>query len=178
MSRFFFDTSQGTNHQTCRGPCAGRFSRELAGTFHAAADATIQFGGGTRNAPLVPGTPLVLGGSGQYQFISGYFISAGEIPNLSLQGGVLELGAGFQGGAITNLTLDGIAFTNQFPATLPIRGTFTIINSGTPGSIESTQRYVGGSMERVSMGIIRWLAVTCFSMSNAAMYGGVAVTSV
>ena len=87
------------------------FQSTLAGTFYAAADATIQLGGGTIGAPLVPGTPLVLGGSGQYQFISGYlYLPANAPANLSLQGGVLALGAGFQGGAITNLTLDGITF--------------------------------------------------------------------
>ena len=37
-------------------------------------------GGGTILAPLAPGTPLVLGGSGQYQFISGYLFLAANVP--------------------------------------------------------------------------------------------------
>jgi hypothetical protein len=136
---FQFDNSQGTITNLSGTLVLPSFQGTLAGTFFAAAGATIQLGGGTIGTPLVPGTPLVLGGSGQYQFISGYlYLAANTIPNLSLQGGQLTLGAGFQGGAITNLTLDGITFSNQSPTTLPINGTFTIINSGNSGSINSS----------------------------------------
>jgi hypothetical protein len=47
----------------------------------------------------------------------------------------LELGPGFQGGAITNLALNGIALTNQLSTTLPIQGTLTVLNSGSSGSL-------------------------------------------
>ena len=46
----------------------------------------------------------------------------------------VDLGASFQSGAITNLALDGITFSNPFPATLPITGTFSVINSGNSGT--------------------------------------------
>ena len=69
---FQFDNSQGTITNLSGTLVLASFQSTLAGTFYAAADATIQLGGGTIGAPLVPGTPLVLGGSGQYQFISGY----------------------------------------------------------------------------------------------------------
>ena len=105
---FDFDNSQGTITNLSGTLVLPSFQSTLAGTFFAAAGATIQLGGGTLQHPLVAGTPLVLGGSGQYQFISGYlYLAANVIPNLSLQGGLLTLGAGFQGGAITNLILAG-----------------------------------------------------------------------
>jgi hypothetical protein len=136
---FQFDNSQGTITNLSGTLVLGSFQSTLAGTFYAAAGATIQFGGGTTNNPLVAGTPLVLGGSGQYQFIAGYlYLAAKTIPNLSLQGGLLELGAGFEGGAITNLTLAGIAYSNQSPSALSITGTFTIINSGNSGGLNSS----------------------------------------
>ena len=171
---FQFDNSQGTITNLSGTLILPSFQSTLAGTFYAAAGATIQLGGGTTNAPLVPGTPLMLGGSGQYQFISGYlYLPANAIPNLSLQGGQLTLGAGFQGGAITNLTLAGITFSNQFPATLAINGTFSIINSGIPGTLNSSLwagfygNGVYGNYTVAGGGIL--------NVSNAVMYGTVTV---
>jgi hypothetical protein len=173
---FQFDNSQGTITNLSGTLVLPSFQSTLAGTFYAAAGATIQLGGGTIGAPLVPGTPLVLGGSGQYQFISGYlYLAVNTIPNLSLQGGQLTLGAGFQGGAITNLILDGITFSNQSPTTLPINGTFTIINSGYSGSINSSL-WAGLYGNGVS-GNYTVAGGDVLNMSNAVMYGGVAVTN-
>ena len=53
-------------------------------------------------------------------------LPSNTIPNLSLTGGTLELGADFQGGAITNLVLDGIILTNN---TLPVTGTLIVSNN-------------------------------------------------
>ncbi len=168
---FQFDNSQGTITNLSSTLVLPSFQSTLAGTFYAAAGATIQLGGGTIGAPLVPGTPLVLGGSGQYQFISGYlYLAVNTIPNLSLQGGQLTLGAGFQGGAITNLILDGITFSNQSPTTLPINGTFTIINSGYSGSINSSL-WAGLYGNGVS-GNYTVAGGDVLNMSNAVMYGG------
>ena len=76
----------------------------------------------------------MLNGPGQYQFTSGYLLlTVDAIANLTLAGGTLELGPGFQqGGAITNLTLDGItlgAGTNQ------VNGTLIATNSVLNGAI-------------------------------------------
>jgi fibronectin-binding autotransporter adhesin len=172
---FEFDNSQGAITNLSGTLILPYFQGSLAGTFYAAAGATIQLGGGTASTPVVPGTPLVLGGSGQYQFISGYLYAPANLPaNLSLQGGLLELGAGFQGGAITNLTLDGMELTNQSSTTLPVRGTFTIINSGgyTTGSY--------GQYEPLGPGVYGNYTVAAggfLSLSNAAMYGAVTVTN-
>jgi hypothetical protein len=171
---FQFDNSQGTITNLSGTLVLTSFQSTLAGTFYAAVGATIQLGGGTTNAPLVPGTPLVLRGSGQYQFISGYLYAPANVPpNLSLQGGWLELGPGFQGGAITNLTLDGMELTNQLSTTLPIKGKFIVLNSG---------GYVSGNYGPVLLntGVYGNYVVVnggFLSLSNAAMYGAVTVSS-
>jgi hypothetical protein len=174
---FDFDNSQGTITNLSGTLVLASFQSTLAGTFYAAAGATIQLGGGTTNTPLVAGTPLVLGGSGQYQFISGYlYLAANPIPNLSLQGGLLELGAGFQGGAITNLTLDGITLTNQFSTTLPITGTFTVMNSGSSGTLNNS---LYGWAAFYGNGIYGNYTVTgggVLNVSNATLNGAVTVT--
>jgi hypothetical protein len=169
---FDFDNSQGTITNLSGTLVLPGFQSTLAGTFFAAAGATIQLGGGTAAIPLVAGTPLVLGGSGQYQFISGYlYLAANVIPNLSLQGGLLTLGAGFQGGAITNLILGGMTLTN----TLPINGTFTIISSGSYGSL-NYDRWAGFYGNGV-YGNYTVAGGDVLTVSNAVMYGAVTVAS-
>ena len=106
------------------------FQGTLAGIFSAAPGAAIQFSG-TAGTPLVPGIPLSLAGGGQFEFIGGWLrLPTNLIPNLVLYGDTLDLGGGFQGGAITNLTLNGITLTN----TLPVTGTLTATNSPLDGS--------------------------------------------
>lgn len=103
----------------------GNFQSTLAGTFNAAAGATNLISGGVAAMPAVPGSPLLFTGAGANEFVAGYlFFALNAIPGLTLLGGTLELGAGFQGGAITNLTLSGITLTNS----LPVTGTFTDTN--------------------------------------------------
>ncbi|HVV01654.1 MAG TPA: hypothetical protein VHH88_09860 [Verrucomicrobiae bacterium] len=104
------------------------FTNTITGMFHAAAGTTIQIGGGTGTNPLRPGVPLVLAGDGQYQFVSGLLeLPDNTVPGLMLTGGSLQLGPSFQGGAITNLALNGIVLTNSNP--LPITGNFSTTNS-------------------------------------------------
>ena len=175
---FAFDNSQGTITNLSGTLVLASFPGTLAGNFYAAAGATIQLGGGTIGAPLVPGTPLVLGGSGQYQFISGYLFLAANVPaNLSLQGGQLTLGASFQGGAITNLALDGITLTNQFPATLPITGTFTVMNSGNSGTLNNSLYGWAGFYGNGIYGNYSVAGSGVLNVSNAFMYGTVTVTN-
>src|ERR1019366_2332642 len=101
----------------------------LAGTFYVAPGATIQFNAfSSATNPFTIGTPLVLAGGGQFQLTSAYiFLPTNVPPNLTLFGTVLELGPGFQGGAITNLSFSGMTLTN----TLPVKGTFTATNQST-----------------------------------------------
>ena len=123
-----FDTSQGTVTNLAGTLVLETFQTNLAGTFNTAAGATIQFAGGTAATPLMPGAPLLLSGSGQFQFISGFLsLPANVVPNLGLQGGTLELGPAFQGGVITNLAVGGMTVTNTFP----VKGTFTATNQST-----------------------------------------------
>ena len=168
-SVFDFDNSQGAITNLSGTLILTFLQGPLTGTFYAAAGATIQLGGGTAATPLQPG---VLGGSGQLQFISGYLYAPANMPpNLSLQGGLLELGPGFQGGAITNLTLDGMELTNQLSTTLPIKGKFTVLNSGgyVPGIYGPVLLKTGvyGNYTVANGGFL--------SLSNASMYGALTV---
>lgn len=174
---FAFDTSQGTITNLSGTLILPNFANTLSGTFFAAAGATISLGGGTTNTPLVAGTPLVMGGPGIVQFGSGYlYLPATTIPNLSLAGGQLELGPAFQGGAITNLTLNGIALTNQFSTTLPITGKFTVLNSGGAGSL-NTAFALGGLFGNGVYGNYTVADGGILTASNAILNGGVTVAS-
>ncbi len=175
---FAFDNSQGTITNWSGTLVLASFPGTLTGNFYAAAGATIQLGGGTTNTPLVPGTPLVLGGSGQHQFISGYlYLPANVPPNLSLQGGLLALGPSFQGGAITNLMLDGITLSNQFSTTLPITGTFTVVNSGNSGTLNNSLYGWAGFYGNGVYGNYTVAGGGVLNVSNAVMYGAVTVTN-
>lgn len=126
----------------------------LTGTYNAAAGTTIQFVGG--NSPgTSPGTPLVLGGAGQYQFGSGtLMLTTNVIPGVVMTGGNLILGPAFEGGAITNLVLDGITLTNN----LPIGGTLTMTN----GTLLTTSTLTN---------------MTVLSLNNVTMYGAINVAA-
>ncbi|HTR40477.1 MAG TPA: hypothetical protein VMH87_02515, partial [Pseudomonadales bacterium] len=131
-----FDTSAGTVSNVMSGATLhlSYFTNFLAGVFYATNDATIQFSGGAVKVPLKPGNPLVLAGNGFFQFQYGWLdFPTNIIPNLDLRGGFLQLETTFQGGAITNLGLDGITLTNfnQLPVT---NGIFSATNSTVYGN--------------------------------------------
>jgi len=120
-------TNQGTINATNGTTTISVEGTPLSGTYNAAAGTTIEFEASSSPGTSV-GTNLTLGGSGQFQFTSGLLtLESNTIPNLLLTGGILELGAGFQGGAITNLTTDGIIFSN----TLSVAGTLAMSNDST-----------------------------------------------
>ena len=156
ISAPFFDVTQGTITNLSGTMFLGTYQTNLAGTYFAAAGATIQFNAVNDGINFVtPGTPLVLAGSGQFQFISGDLMyPTNTLPNLALQGTILDLGSGFQGGAITNLALDGILLTN----TLPVTGIFAVTNSP-----------VYGNFTVASGGV--------FTESNAFTHGAVTVAN-
>lgn len=176
---FAFDNRQGTISNWSGTLALSGFQTNLAGTFYTAEGATTQLGGGTAATPLGPGTPLVLGGSGQYQFYSGYlYLATNTIPNLSLVAGLLELGPGFQDGAITNLTLTGIALTNQLSTTLPIQGMLTVRDSGGSGTLNLL--YYGRWDGYYGNGVYGDYVVAgggVLNVSNATMNGAVAVAN-
>ena len=93
----------------------------LGGNFNAAAGSTIQFNAGNFSA-----AGLVVNGPGAVQLTSGgtLLLANDQVPNLGLLGGTVLLGAGFQGGAITNLTLAGstLGGTNTVAGTLAVTG--------------------------------------------------------
>ncbi|HEV2391800.1 MAG TPA: Ig-like domain-containing protein [Verrucomicrobiae bacterium] len=96
----------------------------LSGAFNVAAGAAINFSGGN-----FTGGSAILSGSGLIQFSGGTLTLPSDIiPNLALNNGTLTLGPGFQGGAITNLTLGGGTLTGSNTVT----GTFNW-NGGTVG---------------------------------------------
>lgn len=123
-----FDSTSGTV-SNLSGTLLLQTLNTLAGTYSAGAGATIQLAGGTNN--LVVGAPFALAGAGQFQLVSGNLtLPTTWNTNLALQGSTLTLGPGFQGGAITNLALDGITLSN----TLPVTGFFGITNSSVSGN--------------------------------------------
>ncbi len=128
--------NQGTvNEQAGAGTSSiNAYAGVLVGTYNAAPGTTLQFSGGSASSPLTVGTPLVLNGPGQYQFTSGYLLlTVDGIANLALTGGTLELGPGFQqGGAITNLTLDGMTLE---AGTHQVNGVMTATNGTLNGAI-------------------------------------------
>jgi hypothetical protein len=155
---FQFDNSQGTITNLSGTLVLPSFQSTLAGTFYAAAGATIQLGGGTTNTRWCRARPWCWAAAVNTSSFPVIYTCAANVPisNLSLQGGLLELGAGFQGGAITNLTLDGITLTQTNPRTiLPVNGTF--IDHQQWGLRSRLTVRVGlGSMEAGSLEIIRW----------------------
>ena len=121
-----FDNSQGTVTNLAGTLALGIFQSTLAGIYYAAAGATTQVTANNGATPIVPGTPLIFAGGGENQFLGGFLsLPTNVIPGLKLLGGSLQLGAGFQGGAITNLMIGNMTMTN----TLPVTGRFTATNS-------------------------------------------------
>ena len=173
----------------------------LVGNYNAAAGTIIQFVAGT-SPGTSQGSPLTLGGAGQYQFFSGLLtLPLNVIPGLTaMTGGSLLLGPGFQGGSISNLTLDGINLTN----TLALAGTLTATNGSINGTIVvsngavlnvngttlNTQVTVQGGGEFLASGPVtlsqagaagntnNWLWVQSGGLLDAAASGSVGLYSV
>src|SRR5262249_1835449 len=76
----------------------------ITGTFNAAAGATVTFSGG--NFGVIPKSSLT--GAGTYILSGGELTLQEVIANLQLSGGTIHLSPSFQGGTITNLTVNGV----------------------------------------------------------------------
>src|SRR5215469_13174883 len=84
----------------------------LAGTFTAGTGTTIDFA----NGGFTNSGPASINGPGPVQLTGGSLaLLANAVPNLGLTGGTVNLGPAFQGGTITNLTINGatLAGTNM-----------------------------------------------------------------
>ncbi len=119
----------------------------IGGIYNAALGTTIEFGGGTATSPVTMNAPPVLNGLGEYEFVSGYLLLTENVnTNLMLTGGTLELGPGFQqGGAITNLTLEG---TSLVQGTNQVNGTLTMTNGTIDGMLTINS---GGILDEYNM---------------------------
>ncbi|HEV7926591.1 MAG TPA: Ig-like domain-containing protein, partial [Verrucomicrobiae bacterium] len=93
----------------------------LAGAYTAAEGGAVDFNGGTFT--IVP--PMLLNGAGSYEITGGTLtLTNSLITNLAMLGGVIDLPSGFQGGSITNVTLNGASLgsSNLVTGTLTING--------------------------------------------------------
>ena len=116
----------------------------LGGSYTTAAGTTLNFDGGNWD---VAGTP-VFGGAGSSALAAGTLtLTSTAIPNLALTGGTLVLAPGFQGGTITNLTIEGMSLAgtnvvtgtfnwnggNVGPGPLTVAAGGVLVLSGAPG---------------------------------------------
>src|SRR5208282_5763910 len=89
----------------------------LTGTYGTASGATTEFASGN----FTMGVPPVISGPGLCEFLGTTLTLTQTVPtNLLLASGSLILGPAFQGGAITNLTRNGVNLisTNKVTGTL------------------------------------------------------------
>src|ERR1019366_2624640 len=126
----------------------------IAGTFYAAAGKTIDFSSG--NFSGVAGA--VISGPGTIQLNGGSLTLQNDVvPNLQMTGGTVNLGAGFQGGTITNLTLAGsvLGGSNTVTGTFNCGGGFTGSLLVTGGAMMSwSGGSSGGSLTVASNGVL------------------------
>ena len=138
----------------------------LTGTYNAAAGATMGFGAST-SPGTSPGAGLTLNGAGRFEFGVGLLtLPSNTIPNMQMMFGTLELGPDFQGGAITNLTLDGINFSNI--NTLPVTGTLIVSNDS---ELSGPFLVTGGAVLNIQSAII-YAQVTVASGGELQLTGG------
>ena len=100
----------------------------IESVFTAANGAGIQFSSGAFSYGVQP----ILSGPGSLQVNGGSLtLLTNPIPNLQMTGGTISLGANFQGGVITNLTLAGATLSGNFTVT----GVFNC-GGGVSGALE------------------------------------------
>ncbi len=107
----------------------------IDGVFNAAAGAAITFSGS-----YTGGAAPAFSGPGAFQFTGGTLtLPSNVIPNLQMQAGSLVVGPNFQGGTITNLTLD----------------TMTLVSDATvSGVLNWTGGTISGSLTVASTGVL------------------------
>jgi hypothetical protein len=134
----------------------------ISGTFETAQVATFAF----VSASLTNSTPVSFTGPGKSIFESGSLWLGGTVQPAGLQliGGNLYLLPTFQGGVITNLTLEGIRLngTNQIAGSLvvsnaPIVGRYLILPTGRLDLVGNGSKQLYDT-HVLNLGTLRWLA--------------------
>ena len=150
------DNSQGTITNLSGTLSLGILGTNLAGVFSAVPGAVIQLYAIDDGVNVTaPGSPLVISGGCTVQFLGGtLYYPSNSVPNLDLRSGQLILGPAFQGGTVTNLTLDGIETTNCVTVT---------------GRLNVTNGYFHGNISVSSSGT--------FFATNVLYLGAISVTS-
>ena len=150
------NNSQGTITNLSGVLSLATVQTNLAGVFFAAPGAAIQLYAINNDTTVtVPGSPLVISGGGSVQFWSGIlYYASNTVPNLDLRSGLLILGPAFQGGSVTNLTLDGIRLTNSVTVA---------------GRLNATDGYLFGNIAVASGG--------AFFATNVFYLGAISVAS-
>ncbi len=117
----------------------------LSATFSAGFGALINLDGGS----FTPAAGVSFGGAGVCEFTAGTLaLPGGPIPNLQLAGGAVALAAGFEGGTITNLTLDNetLEGTNTVTGVLTFNGQHNSVLGPLTVASGAVLNFNGGSM--------------------------------
>lgn len=147
----------------------------VAGGFTAGTGAAINFAGGnfSNSAPTVVAGP----GAVQLTAAGNLLLAADIVSNLALAGGTVLLGPGFQGGAITNLTIDGatLAGTNTVTGVFnwnngTIAGPLTIATNASMLINGNTTLYLQGPL--TNSGTVIWTNVGNLNVPNGGSDAG------
>jgi choice-of-anchor C domain-containing protein len=139
----------------------------IGGTYNVAATATNNFTGGNFSAGVAtvsgPGPAALAGGT--------LTLLSNVIPNLELTGGTVDLGAGFEGGVITNLVISGSALNgaNIVAGTLTwtageINGPLTVVSNAALNISGSSTKYLENVL--TNAGTVTWTGTGSLSMVN------------
>ncbi|HEX3624285.1 MAG TPA: polymorphic toxin-type HINT domain-containing protein [Verrucomicrobiae bacterium] len=128
----------------------------MNGSYSASSGAVINFSGGPFSYTTIP----VLTGPGLIEITGGSLTLANNIiPGLQMNGGTISLGAGFQGGSITNLTFTGATLSGNWT----VIGTFNCGNgvSGNlaiaPGALLNwSGGTISGSLTEAAGATVNW----------------------
>ncbi len=143
----------------------------LEGAFTASAGAAIEFSAGN----FSNSAPVSLNGPGPIQFTGGnLLLLADVITNLPLTAGTVSLGPGFQGGAITNLTIAGatLAGTNTVTGTLNwdngtiAGGSLTVQSNGVLNINGNTTLYLQSPL--TNAGTVTWTNTGSLDVLNGS----------
>src|ERR1035438_2429259 len=147
----------------------------IGGTFYAAAAKTIDFSGGSFSG--VANT--VIAGLGTIQLNGGSLtLSTDIVVNLQLTGGNVNLGAGFQGGTITNLALAGATLngTNTLSGIMTwtggvVAGPLTVASNGVLNVSGNSTVYLESPL--TNAGTVNWTGTVGINVyNNNAAYTG------
>jgi hypothetical protein len=151
----------------------------VTGTFNTALGGIVNFSGGSFG--VIPTTSLT--GPGSHRLTGGTLTLVERIPNLQLQGGTVTLVPGFQGGTITNLSINGATLvgTNRVTGTLifsngTINGPLTVAAGGLlewmGGTIASNVTVLSNGLVRLSGTSGKGLVNGSMTNAGVVLFGG------